>query len=475
VFADGYQAHAATETCPGHSTILTGSFPARTGIVANDWVDFAAARADKVIYCAEDETVAGSTSAAYSVSPVHLRAQTLGDRMKSADPRSRVVAVSGKDRGAVMMAGHKADQVWFWNGQTYTFLPGLTPLPAGAQVNAAVADALSRPRAALEVPALCQPKDRAIPIGAGKSVGTFHFARAAGDTKLFRASPEFDGATLAMAAAMFQQMQLGRGPAPDLLAVSLSATDYVGHTYGPGGVEMCLQLTSLDADLGGFFRLLDDSGVDYAVVLTADHGGLDLPERQRLEGVPQAQRLLPSGTVEAIGTEVSRRLGLSEPAFIGDWYLVPSVSPARRAEALALAKQLLLAQGQVETVFNRAEVEAQALPTSAPEKWTLLERFRASYDRQRSGDLFLAYKQYVTAIVDPTVGAVATHGTVWDYDRKVPILFWWKGIAPEDQATSALTVDILPTLASLIGLSVPANEIDGHCRDIIAGSDDNCR
>ncbi len=113
VFADGFQAHAATETCPGHSTILTGNHPTHTGIIANDWIDFAAARTDKTIYCAEDETVPGSSSSDFSVSPVHLRVPTLGDRMKRADPRSRVVAVSGKDRGATMMAGHMADQLWF--------------------------------------------------------------------------------------------------------------------------------------------------------------------------------------------------------------------------------------------------------------------------------------------------------------------------------------------------------------------------
>ncbi len=274
---------------------------------------------------------------------------------------------------------------------------------------------------------------------------------------------------------MLEQMQLGRGPATDLLAISLSATDYVGHTYGPGGVEMCLQLLSLDADLGGFFRLLDRSGIDYAVVLTADHGGLDLPERQSLQGVPQAQRLQAGATAAAIGAEVSRQLGLPEPAFAGDWYLVPSVPEPRRAEALALAKQLLLAQPQVEAVYTAAEVSAQPISTAPPESWSLLERFRASYDPQRSGDLQVAYKEYVTPIVDPTRGSVATHGSVWDYDRKVPILFWWKGITPEDQATSAMTVDIEPTLASLIGLAIPPAEIDGRCRDIVAGPQDNCR
>ena len=95
VFPAGFQSHAATETCPGHSTILTGSRPARTGIIANEWVDQRAPRADKTVYCAEDERVPGSTSDNYTVSDVHLKVPTMGERMKAADPRTRVVSVAG--------------------------------------------------------------------------------------------------------------------------------------------------------------------------------------------------------------------------------------------------------------------------------------------------------------------------------------------------------------------------------------------
>src|SRR4051812_48511321 len=119
VFPAGYQSHAATETCPGHSTILTGDRPARTGIIANNWYDQSAARPDKYVYCAEDERVPGSTSEHYTVSDMHLRVPTLGDLMQRADPRSRVVAVAGKDRAAVMMGGHNPTQRWYWGGRSF--------------------------------------------------------------------------------------------------------------------------------------------------------------------------------------------------------------------------------------------------------------------------------------------------------------------------------------------------------------------
>jgi hypothetical protein len=96
VFPRGYQSHAATETCPGHSTILTGSRPSRTGIIANSWIDLNAARADKMIYCAEDESHPGSSSGNYVASPIHLRVPTLGGRMKAANPATRVVSIAAR-------------------------------------------------------------------------------------------------------------------------------------------------------------------------------------------------------------------------------------------------------------------------------------------------------------------------------------------------------------------------------------------
>lgn len=472
VFANGFQAHGKTETCPGHSTILTGNHPARTGIIANQWIDWSASRADKTIYCAEDERIADSSSTHYTVSDVQMRVPTLGDWMKQANPASRVVVVAGKDRSAAMMGGHSPDQRWWWGGDRF-IQNGTSPAPVGAQVNAAISRAIRETRPALVPPAFCAPKDRAIDIGGGKSVGTFRFARNAGDAPAFTMSPEMDAATLAMAAALVQQMQLGRGAAPDLLAISLSATDFVGHRYGTGGVEMCLQLSSLDSDLDGFFDLLDRSGIDYAVVVTADHGGLDLPERRlTVDGIATA-RIDRAATVNAISAEVTRRLELAGPAFVGQWYVSSTVSAARRAEVLALTRQLLAAQPQVEATFSATEIAAHPMPQGRPESWSMLDRLRASFDPQRSPSLAVVYKPGVTPIPAPVEAYVSTHGSIWDYDRKVPILFWWNGVTGQNRKESAMTVDIAPTLASLIGIDA-LSAIDGHCLDLLPGAETNC-
>ena len=108
------------------------------------------------------------------------------------------------------------------------------------------------------------------------------------------------------------------------------------------------------------------------------------------------------------------------------------------------------------------------IPTASPDKWTTGQRVRASFDPERSGDLFVVLKKYVSPIVKPSAGYVATHGSVWDYDRRVPILFWRKGMRPSDRQDHVSTVNILPTIAAEIGLALPG-KLDGRCLDGIDG------
>jgi arylsulfatase A-like enzyme len=128
-------------------------------------------------------------------------------------------------------------------------------------------------------------------------------------------------------------------------------------------------------------------------------------------------------------------------------------------EAVRVAK----AHPQVETVFTAQEIAATPLATTPPDKWTLLERARASYDPERSGAFVVVLKKNVTPIPDPTRGYVATHGSFWDYDRRVPILFWRRGMAPAQPERAIETVDIAPTLAALAGFPIIAGEVDGKC------------
>lgn len=474
VFPSGYQSHAATETCPGHSTILTGMRPAHTGIVANTWIDQKAGRADKFVYCAEDERVPGSTHDKYTAADLHLRVPTLGEMMKAADPATRVVSVAGKDRAAIMMGGHKVDELWFWDGASFVSYAGRKAPPAVLRANTAVADLIGKPQGPLPLPGFCAGLARPIRVGT-QTLGTGRFERAAGDAKSFRASPAIDSAVLGIAYGIAQDMRLGRRSSTDLLIVGLSATDYVGHTYGTQGSEMCIQMNELDLALDGFFAALDGLGVDYEVVLTADHGAHDMTERQAEHAMPMETRVDPALSPKAVGAAIGRELGIAGPVLLAaesDIYIASDVPEDRRAAVIAATVRHYSALPQVAAVLTREQIAATPMPTTPPETWTLAERARASFDAERSGDMLLLLKPRVTPIPLPGPGYVETHGSPWDYDRRVPILFWRKGMTGFEQPLSVETVDIVPTLAATIGL--PVSGLDGRCLDLDAGAGDTC-
>ncbi len=478
VFPAGYQGHAATETCPGHSTILTGSRPSRTGIIANNWYDLGAAREDKYIYCSEDPRVAGSSSRSYTVSPYHLRVPALGDLMRAADARSRTVAVAGKDRAAIMMGGQQPTARWWWAGRAFVSQAGTVATAAVTQVNERIARDLARAGAPLPLPAVCEGRDRAVTAGPA-TVGNGRLARPANDPSAFRATPAFDQAVLDIGDGLRSEMRLGQGPATDLLILGLSATDYVGHSLGTQGAEMCIQLMALDVALGRFFQRLDRTGIDYVVMLTADHGGLDLPERAGTEGASGAARVDPMLLAAAMGRTIGQRLNLTGPVLFGDgpagdMYVDRALTAAQRQRVRDEAVRAYRAHPQVAAVFTRDEIAAVPSPSGPPDAWSLIERARASFDPERSGDFLVLLRPQITPIAAPGRGYVATHGSPWDYDRRVPILFWRRGMTGFEQPLSVETADIMPTLAGLIGLTIAPGSIDGHCLDLAAGPATTC-
>jgi alkaline phosphatase len=477
VFANGYQSHAATETCPGHSTILTGSRPAHTGIIANDWIDQSIGRPDKKVYCAEDPTVPGSSTTNYTVSARFLKVPTLGDRLKAVSPQSRVISVAGKDRAAVMLGGHAIDQVWYWSGASFVTLSGAKePPPAIIEAtNAAVAKLIAKPASA-PLPAACQTRSMSVPV-ADREVGVIHAAKA-GDAGAFKVSLAFDRAVTDIAIGLIRDLKLGLGPAPDVLAIGLSATDYVGHAFGTEGAEMCAQLLGVDDDVARILKALDATRMPYAVVLTADHGGTDLPERNQARGTADAVRIDPALAPSKLGQQLATEFGLNSPVLLatqpfGDIYLARDIPDSMRDRVLDAARKRYLSYPQVAAVFTADELRRLPAPSGPPDEWSLADRFRASFDPERSGDLLVALKPHITPIADARY-SVATHGSPWNYDRRVPILFYRSGASGFEHPLPIETVDILPTLAALIGLSIPAGEIDGHCVDLDAGPGNTC-
>ncbi|WP_442680523.1 alkaline phosphatase family protein [Sphingomonas sp. ASY06-1R] len=481
----GYQSHAATETCPGHSTILTGRHPAATGIVANTWYD---AKSGKNVYCVAVPGVADPDARG----PQNLRVTTFGDWLKQAQPRARVVSISGKDRAAIMLGGHKADAVYWWkNGTGFTTSSYAGPATAGVTAPAtAFNQALfARWRTTppklwpAQAPAACQALEQPhlfgklavsgkVPPDLSLTVENGDFVTRADFQDQLHVSPIFDPMTLDFVDRTIDRLKLGHGPATDLLAVSLSSTDYIGHRYGNGGAEMCVQMHALDQALGAFLAKLDRLRVPYVVALTADHGGIDAAERASEHGIA-AHRIDPRAFVKALNAALQAQFGLHSAPIAGDdpQQLTITVGPdeALRRKVRDAAVAWLKQRPEVAAVFTADQVAAAAPPAGkSPDQLTVLERFHESYDKERSGDIQVELEEYASVGMPHSPGDnVAGHGSPWDYDRRVPILFWWPGIAPEPRTEPIETVDIAPTLAAIV--HVPTPEVDGKCLTAVAG------
>ncbi|MBK6801868.1 alkaline phosphatase family protein [Novosphingobium sp.] len=480
VFPSGYQSHAATETCPGHSTLLTGTHPARNGVIANNWFDLSLTRADKRVYCAEDVTDPASTSRDPVVSARNLKVPTLGELMKAANPATRNVAVSAKDRAVMMMGGHRIDAAYWWKNGQFVTLKGRELSPAAVAQNVEVAALLKTGAPALDLPAFCAGADNAVPVGKA-TLGTGRFALEPGKPDAVRISPRMDHLTVELANRLVDELNLGKGDAPDILSVSLSATDYIGHATGTNGAEICIQMAELDKAVGALLDHLDARGIDYAVMLTSDHGGLDMPERASQQAVPRAVRVDNSLMARELAKTVTARTGIASPGGPllysdgGEYYVNAALAPAQKAEVVKAMVAILRAHPQVAAVYTAEEMAKTPLPTGNAQDWSIRDRTRASFDASRSGDVLILLDRAVTPIPEAMPGAyVATHGSVYDYDRRVPMLFWRRGMRAFEQPAPVETVDIAPTLAALVGLRVSEGMFDGRCLDLDGGADNTC-
>jgi len=481
-FPIGYQSHAATETCPGHSTILTGRHPSSTGIIANSWFD---TKTGSNTYCVQ----APGSSDPNARGPQNLRVTTLGDWVKAAEPGARSFAVSGKDRAAITMAGHHADGVYWWvDGEGFTTSSFAGPAgPKVTQPAVAFNSALFArwqatkpilwPQPSAACTALEQPhhfgkidiSGRVPPDLAAHVTDNPKFLKTTDFQDNLRASPLLDAVTVDFAEQLIDREHLGHGPATDVLAVSLSANDHIGHRYGNGGAEMCVQQATLDATLGRFMAHLQKLGVPVMVVLTADHGATDAAEREH-EHDPLASRMDSASFGGRLNKAISQQLGLTYDAIVADdpqqLYINVGPDEALRAKVQEATLAWLKQQPEVKEVYTRAEVEAAIVPAhTTPDKLSFVQRFHESYDRDRSGDIAIVYAERTSFGLPRGPGdTVAGHGAPWDHDREVPILFWWPGADAQKRDTPVETVDIAPTLAALAAVKTP--EVDGQCVDL---------
>ena len=471
VFVDAMLDHAATETCPGHATMLTGRHPGPIGITSNTWIDL---ETGERRYCVDDPSpdaavIGGGTLPLDGRSPRALEAESLGDWMKAARPGTRVFAVSAKDRAAITLGGQRPDGVyWLGLGDVTGFTTSryyADELPAWVRAwNAGLAERVPDTWRHATSPADDQPGEsedhaRASPHPL-RDDDPEEFA-----LNLYH-SPFVDLTTLGFVRRLVEVEGVGKGEGTDLLAVSLSGTDSVGHLYGPGSLESQDALERLDHGLGELLSFLEErTGGRLVVALTSDHGVLPLPERLVARG--ELTCPLPGGRVGLIRLV----LGLYWDLY---WELSPWSWPGawmNVASQLSVDRDLAAEHGvAVEDVVAAAERSLEAHP-AIREAWTRREIAEGESDwarlyrnsaGPRSGDL--AVQPEPTCLLD-FAGAGTTHGTPYAYDREVPLVFWGSGIEAGRTPGPAATIDIAPTLAGRVGLAIP-DGLDG--RDLLA-------
>jgi predicted AlkP superfamily pyrophosphatase or phosphodiesterase len=479
-YSNAYQSHGITETCAGHSTLLSGKHPGHTGIVANEWYDTATG---KQVYCVADSNFTQAHDPkARKVGPGLLVASTLGDWLKEQQPASRVVAVSGKDRASITMAGHRADGVfWYADNDGFTTFVGAGQDPAArlapvAKVNARVKETFAGDPVWTYSDPSCRSLEDTYRLGAVDWRSALPpEIPAEGNKPRQKARPLhiMDPLTLAAARDLVDHFQLGRRGVTDLLAIGLSATDFIGHGYGTQGPEMCDQMRRLDSAVGELLAFIDGLGLKVLLVVTADHGGSDFAERLSRQGFASARRIDPRKLLAEVGAEVRATLALGhEPLVSPDSVQFYAVSPegkaleeTTRSKVIEAALDAFRRRPEVEQAYSLDELLAHRITASAVSDYSLKDRFSQNAMRGRTGDIVVAYKSGVsTAPIRPT-RFIMGHAGPYHHDTAVPIIFWWRGAKPQTRILPVATTSIAPTLANIAGVKAPG-DLDGSCLDL---------
>jgi predicted AlkP superfamily pyrophosphatase or phosphodiesterase len=452
--------HAMTETAVGHASLSTGVYPMRHGIVANEWAERTPAGWVDVSNVGDSTEKIVDAPTIPGASPRRLMRTGLADWIVSADSRSQVASVSGKDRGAILPAAHARGQVYWFEPRAGRFVTSTyyrDKYPTWA--DDFTAQALPRYARdsvwASQIPTAALARTSADTAAwEGDGVHTAFPHRFADEGRpdqfwqWFAATPMLDAATLDYAQTMVTSLGLGRDDAPDFLNVSLSQTDRVGHAYGPMSREQLDNLLRLDRELGAFFDFLDRTvGADrWTVALSADHGSLLAPETLPQPGESAAGR---RGTAaEKAQLKIIRDEAAKSPN---------DAATATRTAA-ALRKLPFVAD---------AYTEAQLLGATSADSFAVLER-RSLYPGRGAADFspFGVEVRFVEGWLSSVRGT--SHGTPYWYDRHVPLLFMGPGIAPGRDATRAATVDFAPTFARVLHVPAP-KELDGRPLTAITG------
>lgn len=480
VFVEADVQHALTYTAPGHAAVATASHPSHHGIIANEWFDRAAG---EPVYAADDPLAVPVLASASPVkldgrSPRQLERSTLGDWLKEQEPKARVFSVALKDRSAVMMGGQAPDRAYWYQPEVAGFgssswYADAAPLPAWVGAFNATDPAYKRfaggwTRVMDAAAYLRSGPDRVEAESDGVKTEFPHVyddgtpASRAAFAKQILWTPFGDEMTVAFARALISEEELGADDVPDVLMLSLSSADYIGHAYGPFSHEVQDYYLRLDGYLGEFLTFLDETvGKDrYVVALTADHGAVPLPEEARLRGHPTARRVVTADYHQRVRREVVAALAdleLPESALLhvgedGVWLSVQNLGTATPAQLRNVVAASLRKLDFVADAYT-----AEDLVGPGDGRRPFLFNYQRSFYAPRSPDVQMRFKEW--SLVDAQPGGTS-HGSPYRYDTHVPVLFFGAGVRPGVHADKVGTVDLTPTVAALLGMRAP-EDVDG--------------
>ncbi len=449
VFTNARYEHFPTVTAIGHATILTGATPSISGIVGNDWFD---RDTGKQVTSVSDPAckLLGGTGEGGS-SPHRLLVSTVGDELKIANGgTSRVIGISLKDRAAILPAGHSANAAYWFDGRGGRFVSStwyMDRLPDWVDAFNARAAAGYRGAAWL---------NHKLPDDASASAA-------------LAASPFGNDIVEAFAEQALEREGLGKGPATDLLSVSFSSNDYVGHEYGPDSPDVREISIRTDRMLEKFFRYIDSQvGLrDVLVVFTADHGVAPLPEANAARHMPGGR--MPAGIIQnTVQAELTKRFGE------GNWIVSPSEHSLYLNDALIRDKKIdandvakaardaLLRVPHVFRVYTREQLrEGHTLEDQVG------RRVMNGFYARRSADIYVLLEPYWMFGSEGT-----THGTTFSYDSHVPVIFMGPGIKPGKYYGSIAVNDIAPTLATLLEIETPSGSVGRTLSEMFVNPDE---
>ena len=473
VFTKATCGYANTETAPGHSVMLSGRLPSHSGIIANAWYD---PLLKKMVNVVDDPVIRSLDGKGRGASPNHFIGFTLGDYLKCYSPDSKVVGVALKDRSAVLMAGHHANAAYWYSAEGGNFttssyyakslpewLTNWNKLHRVDQFSGKTWNRMLKDQSIYEkyagrddVEGEWDRKDVIFPHGIRGNPPSLLFYND------FQRTPFADELTLEVALLAKKAHQLGVDSATDILAISFSATDFIGHTYGGESQEIMDQLLRLDQLLKKLFDELESSvGLDSTyIVLTADHGSLPLVENLRAKGI-DARRV----SLLKLQESVQQALKQSFPGASG---LLAAFDPFQtyfddqailrykldRRQVEECVRKELLESGSFEAIYTQSEILDPGTPTNAT-----LELIRNSFYQPRSPHLTTIPKPYI--YISDSVGGTG-HGTPHEYDQHIPIIFMADRVRAGRYEAAASLEDIAPTLAEMLGLRDYPREKDSR-------------